>query len=1197
MIKRLPLILTLMISMIITIGLHAQVLTDKNLLARMSKDFKDREDKNFAQAKLLAKQKGWFITKRTPNGGVVTLIGVDELGNPQYVATYNNIIAAATTRANQLWPGGTSGLNLSGSSDAVKGKIAIWDGGHPLGTHVELTGRITNKDAGSVEGHSTHTTGTMIATGINPIAKGMAFGAQQLLAYNFNNDVSEMTSAAPGLLISNHSYGFLSGSGWSYDGTNWDWYGDTTISKTDAFGFGYYDINAQSYDSIAYNAPYYLIDVAAGNARGYNGPAVDSPYLYNAGVKLKRSATLKNNPNFVSVLNSSTAKDALVVGAVNGIPSGYYSPNDVTIASFSSLGPTNDGRIKPDIVADGVDVTSTWNTSNTAYSTQSGTSMATPNVTGSLYLLQEYYTKLHPSVFMRSATLKGLAIHTADEAGAAPGPDYTYGWGLLDVLKGSGVITSSYNQQSDTIIESALLNGATYTFNAVASGKGTLVATLSWTDPPATPVPVAQSLHNTKAMLVNDLDMRITSANGAQVFKPWVLDPSNPGNAATKGDNFRDNVEKINVDSVTPGQTYKITITHKGTLARGQQAFSLLVSGIGGESYCTSAPTSSAGTRIDSVNISNIQIANPAGCTTYTDNTKYTIQIQPKQKLPVRIKLSSCDATVADKVVKIFIDYNNNGVFDANELAAQSGVINGNGVYTDTINIPSLTKGNTALLRIVAEETSDPSTVQACGSYGKGETQDFNVIVGTPTSDLALAQIVAPANGECSDDSALMVITIRNNGIDTISNVPVSAIVKNGSSTVATLNETYPGKIPPGFLVTYTFQQTFPTTAGTNYNVSSFVTSATDQNSANDTLTSTVSIAAAPAAPEATATVSGDTLHLTVTNPNPSSTYFWYSSATSDTALFATTDTILTLTSVPAGNTFYVGEGIKGSVGVKSKNDYPNGGSYRDSLGFDQQRLGVNSLSYTANVPLILKSVRLYTGNPGKITIMTADTVLDQGQVAYYFPALSSTTIDVYATSPTAKPGSRPNDPADNGAIFYLNLPIPVGKHVLLDSTVDASVDKTAIDNASIFRNNNVTGNPYPFRIPNVISITGNSVAAPSNFQNYYYYFYNMKVQTNDCIGERTAVSVSVPANTNFNIWPNPSHGSFNVILNTGSSGTNNISVELFDLLGRRCFLQTFSASGLFSTTINTGTLITGMYILSIKSGSISYKKKILITR
>jgi hypothetical protein len=1197
MVYRLRFILPLVITIVLADMVQGQTITDKNLLAKMSKDLRDMENKNFAKAKQIAKQKGWFLKKIGPDGKVTLLIGVDELGNPKYVSTLNNTIAAATTRANQLWPGGTSGLNLSGSSNAVKGKIAIWDGGHPLTSHVELTGRISLKDVSSVDGHATHTTGTLIATGINPIAKGMAFGAQQLLAYDFSSDESKMASASPNLLISNHSYGFLSGSGWTFDGTNYDWYGDTTISKAQAFGFGYYNSDAQIYDSIAYHAPNYLICVAAGNARGYGAPPLDSPYFYNGVTKLKFTASTKlnpNNPNFTSVSNAADSKNTLVVGAVNGIPAGYFAPSDVSIADFSSLGPTNDGRIKPDIVADGVNVTSTWNSSNTSYQTESGTSMATPNTTGSLYLLQEYYNKLHPTAFMRAATLKGLAIHSADEAGPGPGPDYTYGWGLLNVLKGANVITSSYNQVSDTIIEGTLSNGGTYTFNFIASGKGPLVATLSWTDPAATPVPVAQSLNNPTPMLVNDLDMRIKDST--QVFMPWILDPANPANAATKGDNFRDNVEKINIDSLVPGQAYSVTISHKGTLARGSQAFSLLVSGIGGRTYCTSAPTSNAGTRIDSVNISNVNIANPAGCTTYTNNTNYIIQVQSKQKLPVRVTLSSCDGSMAAKVVKIFIDYNNDGVFDTtSELAAQSGVINGNGIFTDTIDLPSLAQGKSTLLRIVAEETTNPSDVQPCGSYGNGETQDYTVQVVTPSIDLALSQIIAPTSGLCSDNEELVVVSIRNNGIDTMSNVPVTAVITNGASQVATLKETYPGKIPPGFLVTYAFQNTFVADPGITYTIKAFVTSPNDQNNLNDTLSSSVAIAAKPVTPSGTANVRGDTLILKVNSPDPGTNYFWYTSPTGDSAMAASADTSFLITP-PAPNTnLYLGSGAAGNIGVKSKNNYQSGS------GGGYQTPGGNFLLYTAEVPVILKSARLFIGNPGKVEILVIDTFNTQSNGSYYYNVLYDQVIDVYQTSPTPKIGSvAGNNPADTGAIFYINIPLPAGKHVIWDSTINAAVDKSAIATASIFRNNNITGNPYPFTIPNVISITGNSASSPTNptqFQNYYYYLYNMKIQTTDCISSRTPVTISGINNTpGLNAWPNPNTtGQFNVSFNTGI--TSNFQIELYDLLGRRCYSQNYFSSGYFSTQVNVANLITGMYILSVRQGNKSYKMKVLIVR
>jgi hypothetical protein len=145
------------------------------------------------------------------------LTGTDVFGLPIYIGTNNNTIAAATTRANQLWPGGSTGLNLSGNSAALKDKLGIWDDGRILSTHVELTGRVTQKDnPSSTDDHSTHVSGTMIASGVNPIAKGMAYGALGLIAYDFFNHVSEMFTEAGNLLISNHSYGTIAG--WKYNG-------------------------------------------------------------------------------------------------------------------------------------------------------------------------------------------------------------------------------------------------------------------------------------------------------------------------------------------------------------------------------------------------------------------------------------------------------------------------------------------------------------------------------------------------------------------------------------------------------------------------------------------------------------------------------------------------------------------------------------------------------------------------------------------------------------------------------------------------------------------------------------------------------------------------------------------------------------------------------------------------------------------
>jgi hypothetical protein len=456
-----------------------------------------------------AREKGWPLTLRNKKGRLAYLRGINSQGFPYYVTTTDNIISAATIRTTSLWSGGSTGLNLNGSSAFLKGRIAVWDEGLVRPTHVELAGRVTQEDAAQgdtiLSDHSTHVSGTMIAAGVNPVAKGMSFGAQLLQAYDFNNDESEMAKAAAGangIIVSNHSYADIAG--WYIDDTEndrWEFWGNP--GDTVDIKFGYYDADARIWDSIAYIAPYYLIAKAGGNNPGETGPAVGQPYwrmnsqqqMISAG---NRPAGISNNAGYNTIATYGCSKNILTLGAVNPIPGGYNQPSNVVQASFSSLGPTGDGRIKPDVVADGVNVLSSISTADNAYDIYSGTSMATPATAGSSFLLQEYYGKLHHDSLMLSATLKGLLIHTADEAGNSPGPDYTFGWGLVDIEKAAAVITADNTDQSQQIKQSSLTQGTKdqETFTVTASGKMPVSATICWTDPPGTVVSIPVSSHN-----------------------------------------------------------------------------------------------------------------------------------------------------------------------------------------------------------------------------------------------------------------------------------------------------------------------------------------------------------------------------------------------------------------------------------------------------------------------------------------------------------------------------------------------------------------------------------------------------------------------------------------------------------------------------------------------------------------------------
>jgi len=504
-----------------------KIISETNVaeLYKLSDYYADLFKQQKSEAFLIAKQKGWRTITYSKSGGMTELMRIEN-GRPIYYTT-DNAGAGITTRANRLHTGGSLGLNLDGQNMT----IGIWDGGKVRNTHTAFSGRVTISDnAPTFSAHPTHVAGTMVGGAANPNAKGMAPLAS-LLAYDWNNDVSELSrAAANGLLISNHSYG--------YDPD------DVAIAQ-----WGRYDSDSRAFDNIMFNAPYYLFVNSAGNSRNRNYNPSKGGYDLLAG--------------------KSTSKNSIIVAAVGQV-SNYTGPGSVVMSSFSSWGPTDDGRIKPDISGKGVNLLSSLATTDNAYGRMSGTSMASPNVAGTLLLLQQHYNNVKGN-FMKSATLRGLAIHTADEAGEENGPDYAHGWGLLNAEKAANMITHEGFQSY--IRENTLAQGQSFSFNIEAfDATKPLVATICWTDPAGQVVSGAVDLATPS--LVNDLDIRIT--NGSETNFPWKLDPSEMDAPATQGDNIVDNVEKIEIPN--PSGKYTITISHKGTLVNGNQNYSLLIS-------------------------------------------------------------------------------------------------------------------------------------------------------------------------------------------------------------------------------------------------------------------------------------------------------------------------------------------------------------------------------------------------------------------------------------------------------------------------------------------------------------------------------------------------------------------------------------------------------------------------------------------
>ncbi|MBM3918965.1 MAG: hypothetical protein FJ344_05640 [Sphingomonadales bacterium] len=497
---------------------------------------------------------------------------------PVYRITHN-LNGAQTIGTNRVWTGGSSGLQLNGQGMT----LGIWDSkavrtGHQAfgGRASILDGTTTNSD------HATHVGGTMVGSGTGQsTARGMASSAS-LRSFDWTDDVAEMASeGAGGLLVSNHSYGLVTGWAWGdygdFGSDAWYWYG--APGDTIDYNFGRYSEESADWDQVAFNAPNYLIVKSAGNSRGY-GPAPGTTHYEWTGSWTSSTTTRQRgggSTGYDCLSHASVSKNVLSVGAVEGLAGGYTSAALVVGSSFHSWGPTDDGRIKPDVVTKGVGVYSSTAASNTSYDTYNGTSMASPMASGSAILLQQHYKALNSNQVMRSATLRGLIVHTADEVGPGAGPDYTFGWGLMNTARAAGVISEAAS--SHRILQQSLSNGATYTFSFYNDSTLPLKATLCWTDPAGTPNTAV--LNQTSPRLVRDLDVRIVRSSDNSTFLPWVLNLQSPQSPATRADNIRDNVEQVLLDGLPQAGMYTVRVTHKGSIT-APQAFSLIVSGVSG---------------------------------------------------------------------------------------------------------------------------------------------------------------------------------------------------------------------------------------------------------------------------------------------------------------------------------------------------------------------------------------------------------------------------------------------------------------------------------------------------------------------------------------------------------------------------------------------------------------------------------------
>lgn len=464
--------------------------------------------------------------------------------------------------------------------------------------------------------HITHTSGTMIASGVNPNAKGMAPKAtlREFRADKGNWLTQKDTGlSGVGATADSNSWGYTLG--WvtctpNPGGTcsaNWEWITDSE----DLIGGYSGDLNAVL-DHVAFTSGALGI-YASGNEAQVTGPTTP-PYQHvhvdqndpnfgpttamycvspnGSGTDCAAPCKTGNDPWGDPYCETSLHPNHAVSGdnpggSVNWLASGknIMAVGSVAaskvISGFSSRGPAKDGRVKPDIVAKGqalfssVYTGTTWDVARACavfgvanYGCAQGTSMSTPVVTGTMALFAEQWKKSNNGARPLPQTLKALAIAGAEDLGN-PGPDYTYGFGFLNAKNTVDLIIADNGQGKRVKIDNAS-TGSSFNYTMALGSSQDVRVVLSWFDPEVLPLGSEEVAAKT---LVNDLDVKIVAPDGSSVL-PYVLDPAHPGASATHGVNTVDNTEEVEIKGA-PAGTYHV-IVNGSNIPQGPTQFVLV---------------------------------------------------------------------------------------------------------------------------------------------------------------------------------------------------------------------------------------------------------------------------------------------------------------------------------------------------------------------------------------------------------------------------------------------------------------------------------------------------------------------------------------------------------------------------------------------------------------------------------------------
>jgi len=732
---------------------------------------------------------------------------LESLSNMPYVKWIELIVAPSVLddtrgrslhRSNGLDTQTSAGRNYTGLNIGV---LCRDDG--IVGPHIDFQGRIDNSTAsGSGGTHGDGVSGIMAGAGnLNPKMRGMASGSN---LYVVNYQANFLDSETVGLITS----GDVQVTNSSYSNGCNDGY--TSITQT---------VDTQTKDISS------LLHVfSAGNSNNNNCG-------YGAGNQWGNiTGGHKQGKNVIATANV------------------FF---DGSLVNSSSRGPAHDGRIKPDIAANGQNQNST--TENNQYQSFGGTSGAAPGIAGISAQLYELYGDANGGALPQSALIKATLLNTANEAGNI-GPDYKFGWGIVNGLR-AGMLLEDGRYLSDNITQGVTNNHTI----SVPTGTTQVRFMAYWSDVPASA--------GASPALVNDLDLVVTDPSSG-THLPWILDPTPNATTlnlpATNGIDRLNNMEQVVLNNPVAGN-YDIEVSGFNIPVGPQEYFIVyeiisesltLTYPNAGESF---APGETESIHWDATNTTadfDLEYSTDNGAswnaivTVASDVTNYGWAVPNSvtgdalvritsggfsdmsdepfsiASLPTNVEITQLcpmEATFAWTAVTDAESY------DLYMLGSTNMDLIGNST-TNSITVSITNPADPIWAAVVARNDTDgwisrrtiaiyhPGGLVNCSLNNDLAT----VSVDNSLSDFALV---------CAGTSEVIVkATFRNSGIDPQSNFDVSYQLDSSPA----VQETFAGTLGSGQQVAYEFAVPLTITASGSYTLTVSIDSSGDENSSND---------------------------------------------------------------------------------------------------------------------------------------------------------------------------------------------------------------------------------------------------------------------------------------------------------------------------------------------------------------------------